>query len=123
MAKASKKSKSKAKAGARKKKAALMKNALVALPNINSTQANVNITFFSGIGQATISLFRQGILINMQSTSVSATIQFSDVQSGDIIVVNGVCTGNATVAIDVPTTPQTPTSFGAGPFNMIYGVL
>jgi hypothetical protein len=120
MAKASKKTKS----AAKKQIPGLMKEALAALPTEASVPVDVNITFFSGIGQATISLFRKGILINMQSTSTSSNIHFSEVQSGDIIAVNGVCTGNATLTITgVSTSPPTPTNFGTGSFNMIYGVL
>jgi hypothetical protein len=88
-----------------------------------SVSANIDITFTSGIGQATASLFRNGVLINLQSVSSSATIFLSDVQRGDSISINGVCTGNASVVVSVPTSPATPENFGAGNINTGYDVL
>lgn len=79
--------------------------------------ANVIVVFTSGIGQLTASLFRNGLLINMQSVSVSGTIFFSDVQSDDMISINGICTGNASVTVNVKTSPATPQSFDAGPIH------
>ena len=108
---------------ARKKTQPLVRSSLVARSSALSAAADVEITFTSGLGQATASLFRKGILINMQSISMSDIIHFSDVQSGDVIVINGVCTGNAIIKINVSTAPTTPTNFTAGPFNVIYGVL
>lgn len=95
---------------------------LVANPSTQSRPANISITFLSGLGQATASLFRNGNMINMQTTSVSMTIQFSHVETGDIIALNGVASGSAKVDIDLNTTPATPTTFNAGAFNIIYGV-
>jgi hypothetical protein len=96
---------------------------LVARQARASVSANIDITFTSGIGQATASLFRNGVLINLQSVSSSATIFLSDVQRGDSISINGVCTGKASVAVSVPTSPATPESFGAGNINTGYDVL
>lgn len=87
---------------------------LITAPSSLSMQADVGIVFKSGIGQVTASLFRKGILINMQSISSSGLIQFAQVQSGDAISVNGVCAGTADLSITVPTTPQTPEHFVAG---------
>jgi len=81
----------------RKKAKPLIRSSLVARSSPLSTAADVDITFTSGLGQATASLFRQGILINMQSISMSDIIHFSEVQSGDVIVINGVCTGNVII--------------------------
>ncbi len=120
MAKASKKATT---GSTRKKGPALTKASLVALPTALSRPSTIGITFFGGLGQATVALFRQGNMINMQTTSLSANIHFSDVQSGDVIAVNGVATGKATISIDLATSPETPTNFGSGPFNIIYGVL
>jgi hypothetical protein len=96
---------------------------LVARLSRASVSANIQITFTSGIGQATASLFRNGVLINLQSVSSSATIFLSDVQRGDTISINGVCTGNATIAVSVPTSPETPEHFAAGNINTGYDVL
>jgi hypothetical protein len=79
--------------------------------------ANVIVVFTSGIGQLTASLFRNGMMINMQSVNASGTIFFSDVQSDDMISINGVCTGNASVTVSVPTNPATPQTFEAGPIH------
>lgn len=107
---------------ARSKK--LVKSALLAMASPVSTTASVGVVFTSGLGQATISLFRQGLLINMQTISVSGSVQFTDVEPGDAISINGVCTKSATVTITgVSTSPATPTVFSAGTFNIGYDVL
>lgn len=92
----------------------ITRSALISAPAATSKSANVNCVFKSGIGQITASLFRQGLLINMQSISTSGTIHFAEVQRGDVISINGVCTGAADITIDVTTTPTTPQHFNAG---------
>lgn len=92
----------------------LTATALVAEGAPHSQQVNVTFTFTGGIGQATSLLFRKGVLINMQSISSSGNIRFSEVQSGDSISVNGVCTGKAVIAVDTDTIPATPQQFNAG---------
>lgn len=92
----------------------LTSNSLVAAEAPHSKTVNVTFTFTGGIGQATTLLFRKGVLINMQSLSSSGNINFSEVQSGDVISVNGVCTGNALLVINTPTTPVTPEQFNSG---------
>lgn len=84
---------------------------LIAAATGNSFQMTVNVNFLDGIGQATVVLFRNGVLINMQSISMGGDIVFSDVQSGDALAVNGVCAGDAIVTINVPTNPPTPQTF------------
>jgi hypothetical protein len=90
---------------------AITTTSLVARPAANSQPANINCVFTGGIGQITATLFRNGAMINMQSVSSSSAINFSDVQSGDAISVNGVCTGRCDITISVPTTPGTPKRF------------
>jgi hypothetical protein len=92
----------------------LTTNSLVAEEAPHSKQVDVTFTFSGGIGQATSLLFRKGVLINMQSLSSSGNIRFSNVQSGDAISINGVCTGNAVIAINTPTIPTNPEQFNAG---------
>lgn len=92
----------------------LTATSLVAASAPHSMQVSITFTFTGGIGQATSLLFRKGVLINMQSVSSSGTIQFSEVQSGDSISVNGVCTGSAQIVIDTPTVPASPQQFAAG---------
>lgn len=92
----------------------LTATSLVAAGAPNSQQVSITFTFTGGIGQATSLLFRKGVLINMQSISSSGNIQFSEVQSGDSISVNGVCTGKATIVVDTPTIPASPQQFNAG---------
>jgi hypothetical protein len=87
------------------------KTSLIALSADVLVPASVQVDFKSGIGQLTAVLFRNGVLINMQSISTSGVIQFSEVQSQDTIAVNGVCTGDATVKVSVPTNPGTPENF------------
>ncbi len=89
-------------------------NSLVAESAAHSLQVSITFTFTGGIGQATALLFRKGVLINMQSISSSGNIQFSEVQSGDSISINGVCTGNAIIVVNTPTVPLSPQQFDAG---------
>jgi hypothetical protein len=92
----------------------LTANSLVAEEAPHSQPVTVTFTFTGGIGQATSLLFRKGVLINMQSISSSGNIRFSEVQSGDAISINGVCTGTALVTVSTPTVPDTPEQFAAG---------
>lgn len=88
---------------------------------------NVAVAFYSGVGTATVALFRGGLLINMQTLTTSGSVNFSEVNQFDRITVDGVGTGtvdNATViSISVPTSPVTPTNFPAGEFHIGYLVL
>ncbi|MFT3678006.1 MAG: hypothetical protein QM781_19095 [Chitinophagaceae bacterium] len=137
MAKASKrKPASKKKAAPRKK----TNESAITMVNLNNTissiparlaavsvSANVGVTFFGGVGTATVALFRGGLLINMQTITASGSVNFSDVAQFDRITVDGVGTGtgaNATVInISVPTSPATPTNFPAGEFHIGYIVI
>ena len=92
----------------------LTASSLVAESATHSLQVSITFTFTGGIGQATSLLFRIGVLINMQSISSSGSIQFSDVQSGDSISVNGVCTGSAVIVLSTTTVPVSPQRFEAG---------
>jgi hypothetical protein len=114
MAKKSKPQKKAAKkksAGKKKFTLSIKKAALVATVSANSQPANINCVFSGGIGQVTAALFRRGAMINMQSISSTGVINFSEVQSGDVITLNGVCTGRLDATISVPTTPGTPKRF------------
>lgn len=105
----------------RTSRAALAANIpLVAAAQPASVPATVNITFTAGVGQATASLFRKGVLINMQSISQSTNIMFSDVQSGDGLAIVGVSAGTTTITISVPTSPKTPDQRPVGPFHRSY---
>jgi len=92
----------------------LTASSLVAEEAPHSQQVNVTVTFTGGLGQATAVLFRRGVLINMQSISHSGNVNFSNVQTGDVIAVNGVCSGTANVAISTDTVPDNPEQFTAG---------
>ncbi|WP_205511612.1 hypothetical protein [Longitalea arenae] len=92
----------------------LSANALVAEGAPHSKPVDVTFTFIGGIGQATAVLFRKGVLINMQSISNTGSVTFSEVQSSDVISVNGVCTGKAQVTVSTTTTPASPKTFNPG---------
>lgn len=92
----------------------LSTEALVAVKSAVSQNVSIDFTFTGGIGQATAILFRNGVLINMQSISETGSIVFSDVQSGDVVTINGVCTGTATVKLSTPTIPANPKNFPTG---------
>jgi hypothetical protein len=94
-----------------KKAAKLVRAALVAMPTAASRSIDVNVRFTGGLGQMTATLFRKGILINMQSISTTGRIHFNDVQSRDTISINGECSGNARVTINTDTDPATPEDF------------
>lgn len=102
-------------------------SSIPARPAATSLVASVGITFFGGVGTATVALFRSGLLINMQTLTASGSVSFSDVAQFDRITVDGVCTGagaNATVInISVPTSPATPTNFPTGEFHIGYIVI
>ena len=102
------------KKAAKPKTATITKSELVAAPATHSQPADVQCTFTGGIGQITATLFRKGVLINMQSISSTGTIHFAEVQTGDVISVNGVCTGSALLRISISTTPVTPEQFAKG---------
>jgi FtsZ-interacting cell division protein YlmF len=104
---------------ATKKKAArkskrLTRSALVATATSASQVAEIDVKFFSGIGQITVSLFRNGVLINMQSISTEGVIRLVDVQGGDTMSVNGVCTAKAKIDVNLSTHPDTPQNYTAG---------
>jgi len=119
MAKSAKKAKPKPKPSAKTKTETmkpqvLTASSLVAEEAPHSQQVNVTFTFTGGLGQATAVLFRRGVLINMQSISHTGNVNFSNVQTGDVIAVNGVCSGKAVVEINTDTVPETPEEFTAG---------
>jgi len=119
MAKTAKKAKPKPKPSTKTntetvKPQALTASSLVATEAPHSQQIDVSFTFTGGLGQATAVLFRRGVLINMQSVSNSGNINFSNVQTGDVVAVNGVCAGKAVVAINTDTVPGSPEEFTAG---------
>lgn len=101
----------------------LSKTSLVAFASELSNPAVIHVIFQSGLGQITSTLFRNGILINLQSISNSGSINFSDVQSGDSVSLNGVCSGTADITISVPTNPPTPEHFDAGIIMTGYTIL
>ena len=103
-----------AKKAAKPPVAKITKNELVAAAAPHSQPADVQCTFTGGIGQITATLFRKGVMINMQSISSTGTIPFVEVQTGDAISINGVCSGKALIRISVTTTPETPQQFAAG---------
>jgi hypothetical protein len=89
---------------------------LVAEEAPHSQQVDISFTFTGGIGQGSAVLFRNGVLINMQSISKSGIgiIKFSEVQTGDVISVNGVCAGNTEITVSTSTVPVTPKQFNPG---------
>lgn len=101
----------------------LSRTSLVAFASPTSNSADISVVFNAGLGQITSSLFRNGVLINLQSISNSGSIHFSDVQSGDSISLNGICSGTADITVSVPTNPPTPEHFDAGIIMTGYTVL
>lgn len=77
---------------------------------------NIQVTFTSGIGTLGVKVFQNGTgnLIEHGSINSSGVITLFTPTSGDVIAIDGVCTGTADISIDVPTTPLTPVHFPAG---------
>lgn len=95
-------------------------NGLVAAVQPATAPATVNITFTSGVGQVTVSLFRNGGLVHMQSIDCSSDVLFSGVLSGDVVSIVGVAAGTTAISISVPTSPATPDTRSAGPIHRGY---
>jgi hypothetical protein len=86
-------------------------------------QANVSIVFLNGVGQVEAELIRNGNSIDMRATDKTGTLQFPDVLDEDIISLNGACTGNGEIMIDIPVLPPSPVNIQTGNFflNFIVG--
>lgn len=89
----------------------------------DTATAHVNVTFLSGLGQLAAILFRNGVLVSQGSVNNSGAISLGATQQGDIISINGVCTGTAQINIDVSTTPTTPKNFAAGNIHHLFMVM
>ena len=115
----------KAKKTAPKKKVLkLSKASLITALSGTSVGADVNVEFKSGQGQVTAILFRMGLLINQQTIGSSGAIHFSDVQRGDAISVNGVCSGKAAISVSgVSTDPSTVQNFEAENIHSGFDIL
>jgi hypothetical protein len=75
---------------------------------------NVNVVFMLGLGQLNSRLYRGNSVIATGSVSASGTITYNGAISTDLIEIDGMCSGNATVTISVPTTNPTPQNYPAG---------
>jgi hypothetical protein len=95
------------------KKVSVSRSSLVAISNATSQIGTINAVFKNGLGQITAILYRKGVEINKQTISQSGNIIFSDVQSGDAVAINGVCSGSASISIDLPASPDSPITFNA----------
>lgn len=86
-------------------------------------EANIDVKFKTGLGMFVAKLFRKGKLVEAKTIEVSNIINFADVQQGDVISANGVCTGSVDVRIDVATDPPTPDHRDEGNFHLGYDIL
>lgn len=77
-------------------------------------KANIDVVFTGGIGHLNAKLMRGKLVTATGSISLSGTIPFADVQSNDVISIDGVCTGSAKVTVDIPTDPATPITYPEG---------
>jgi len=73
----------------------------------------------------TATLFQNltGAIIGHDSLTTTGTIVFNNASRGDVVSVNGVCTGKAKIEIDVATDPDTPVNFTAGNINFGFDIL
>jgi hypothetical protein len=85
----------------------------------------VKVTFTGGVGMITATLFQNltGAIIGHDSLTTTGMIIFNNAGSGDVISVNGACTGKADIKIDVTTDPATPVNFTAGNINFGFDIL
>ena len=78
--------------------------------------ANIQIVFTKGLGQLKAELFRNGVNIACQKITISGTLPIPAAMPGDIISIDGICTGTASMTIDLQTSPVTPVTYEAGSF-------
>ena len=81
--------------------------------------AEVKVTFKNGVGQLKIFLYRKGSLIASGEVNSSGRINFAEVQTDDIMVLNGTCAGDAKIEINVKTFPATPLGFTEEDINCL----
>lgn len=74
-------------------------------------KANMNVEFDMGIGHITATQYRDTAVIFKGSLNRGGTITFNDVESGDAISIDGVCSGTAKLEMDVRTNPATPRNY------------
>ena len=86
--------------------------------------AIISVTFKGGLGNVTAKAFSNGAMTANGAANSSGTIMLSNLNSGDVISVNGVSPDEGTdISIDVNTSPPTPSRFSAGPILAQYDVL
>lgn len=107
-----KKAKSKSTKSKSTKRAATVKKAAV-----------LNITFTSGIGKLDAFQYRKGFPIDEGGLNTSGDINFRDVKTDDIIVLDGTCSKDAEVTMDVDTYPKTPLKFSEEDIKCLIKVL
>lgn len=78
--------------------------------------ATLNVVFKNGKGSLNAKVYRSGTVVDAGSTTKTGSLNLQ-MQSGDVISIGGACTGNATITVDVATTPDTPIVDPAGPIN------
>jgi hypothetical protein len=87
--------------------------------------ATVHVEFVNGLGTLTGTLFQNGTgsVIGHDSLNNSGNIVFNNAQSGDVIAINGLCTGSANISVDVATNPPTPVSFSEGNIHFGFDII
>jgi hypothetical protein len=79
-------------------------------------KANMDIEFDMGIGHLTATQYRDIAVIFKGSLNRTGTITFNDVEAGDVISIDGICSGTAKLDMDVNTRPSTPRNYTEGDF-------
>ncbi len=85
--------------------------------------ADFKFEFFEGVATATVTLFRDGQIVDSQTVSDDGTLHFSDVRSRDTASVKGTCAGTGKITVSVDTRPASPTSLKAGKIIERYTIL
>ena len=77
---------------------------------------SINVTFNGGGGTLSAKLYQKGTgaLIEQGAINHSGNIILNNSNSGDVVGINGVCSGSADIVINVGTNPSTPQHFNAG---------
>lgn len=87
--------------------------------------AIISVTFTAGAGtlRATLFQYLTGAPVASGMLQSSGQIRFDNAGKGDAISIDGVCTGKATISINVETSPQTPVTFYEGNINFGFDII
>lgn len=96
---------------------------LLGLTAATTGTADFTFEFFEGVATATVTLFRNGQVVDSQNIQNGGTLHFANVRSRDTVSVKGTCAGTGSITISVGTRPASPTPLSAGKIIERYTIL